>query len=209
MNEKFQFDGEYVMPVLPLRGLTIFPGMMLNFDVERQMSTAALNNAVSDDRYVFLSAQKDVTKDIPQPEDIYDIGTVCRIKQILRQPGSSTIRVMAEGVARGRVVTYLKRGQYYTASIEPLKDKAEKVSKVKMEALLRRCCTLFAEYLSVAVSMPEEALLNIIANADASYVSYYISQNVILYPEDKQKLLEEVRPSKRLTMLASLLSHTV
>ena len=86
------------LPLLALRGLHVFPGMLLTFDVERPASIAALNAAVRCDQLIFLSAQKDLTADMPQEDDIFSVGTVCRIKQQLRQPRGSLCRVMVEGL---------------------------------------------------------------------------------------------------------------
>ena len=93
------------MPVLALRGLSVFPGMLLNFDVERPMSVAALNMAMGEDQVIFLTAQKDMTKDLPFLEDVYAVGTACRVRQLLRQPGGKSIRVMVEGIGRGRIAS--------------------------------------------------------------------------------------------------------
>lgn len=87
---EYEFKVQRAMPVLPLRGLAVFPGMLLNFDVERPMSAAALNLAMSEDQIIFLTAQKDLAKDVPFLDDIYHIGTVCRVRQMLRQPGGKT-----------------------------------------------------------------------------------------------------------------------
>ena len=86
------------MPLLALRGLHVFPGMLLTFDVERPASIAALNTAIRADQIIFLSAQKDLSADLPTEEEIYAVGTVCRIRQQLRQPHGNICRVMVEGV---------------------------------------------------------------------------------------------------------------
>ena len=81
MSNNFEFSARRNMPVLPLRGLSIFPGMLLNFDVERPMSAAALNFAMNADQILFLAAQKEISKDVPFVDDIYRVGTVCRVRQ--------------------------------------------------------------------------------------------------------------------------------
>ena len=105
MSERFEFTSRRSMPVMALRGLSVFPGMLLNFDVERPMSAAALNLAMNADQIIFLAAQKEISKDVPFLDDIYRVGTVCRVRQLLRQPGSKTVRIMVEGLARGRLDT--------------------------------------------------------------------------------------------------------
>ena len=99
-----EFTARRSLPMMALRGLTVFPGMMLTFEVERSMSIAALNMAMSDDQIIYLVPQKDIATDIPTPDDVYGVGTVCRIKQMMKQPGTKTIRVMAEGIERGRTL---------------------------------------------------------------------------------------------------------
>ena len=110
------------MPILALRGLSVFPGMLLNFDVERPMSAAALNLAMNADQILFLTAQKEISKDVPFLDDIYRVGTVCRVRQLLRQPGSKTVRIMVEGLARGRLDALTMDTPSLFGEIEPMPD---------------------------------------------------------------------------------------
>ena len=96
-NPNYEFEQSRELPMMALRGLTVFPGMLLNFDVERPMSIASLNQAMGEDQVIFLAAQKEMATDVPTPDDVYAVGTVCRIKQMMKQPGNKTIRVMVEG----------------------------------------------------------------------------------------------------------------
>ena len=194
------------LPMLPLRGLSVFPAMLLSFDVERNASVAALDAAVRGDHLIFLAAQKDVATDVPQEKDIYHVGTVCRVRQQLRQPHSSC-RVMVEGLYRAEAISMDTEGKGYSAQVTRLDDKPEKVSAVRKEALVRSCLSLFNEYLQMNPDMMNEQLLNILANPDIGYVISYIAQNVHFSLEDKQRLLEEVYPSRRLTLLNKLLNN--
>lgn len=196
-----------IMPLLPLRGLSVFPGMLLSFDVERSASVAAMEASVKGDHLIFLSAQKDIATDVPREKDIYRVGTVCRIRQQLRQPHSNVCRVMVEGVYRAEALSMDTDGKYYTAQVCPLDDKPERISAVRKEALVRNCLALFSEYLHMNQDMVTEQLLNVLANPDVAYVVSYIAQNVRFSVEDKQKLLEELYPSRRLTMLSKLLNN--
>lgn len=196
-----------ILPMLPLRGLSVFPGMLLSFDVERNASVAALDAAVKADHLIFLSAQKDIAVDVPDETDIYHVGTVCRVRQQLRQPRSNNCRVMVEGLYRAKSLTMDTEGKYYSAQVIRLDDKPEKVSAVRKEALVRSCLSLFNEYLQMNPDMMNEQLLNILANPDIGYVISYIAQNVHFSLEDKQKLLEEVYPSRRLMLLNKLLNN--
>ncbi len=195
------------MPMLPLRGLSVFPQMLLAFDVERSASVAALDAALKSDQLIFLAAQKDIATDVPREKDIYHVGTVCRVRQQLRQPHSSVCRVMVEGLYRAQAVSMDTEGKYDTALIHSLDDKPERISAARQEALVRNCLSLFDEYLHMNPDMMTEQLLNVLANPNISYVISYIAQNVRLSIEDKQKLLEEVYPSRRLMLLSRLLSN--
>lgn len=194
------------LPLLALRGLHVFPEMLLTFDVERTASIGALGMAAKSEQLIFLAAQKSLTADMPQQEDIYQVGTVCRIRQQLRQPRGNVCRVMVEGLYRARFLTVNADPKGYTAEIIPLPDKDERVSAARREALLRNCMSLFEEYIQFNQDMVNEQLLNLLANPNAAYVSNYISQTVHFNLEDKQKLLEELYPNRRLAMLCKLLN---
>ena len=194
------------LPLLALRGLHVFPEMLLTFDVERTASIGALGMAAKSGQLIFLAAQKSLTADMPQEEDIYQVGTVCRIRQQLRQPRGNVCRVMVEGLYRAKFLTVNADPKGYTAEIIPLPDKDERVSAARREALLRNCMSLFEEYIQFNQDMVNEQLLNLLANPNAAYVSNYISQTVHFNLEDKQKLLEELYPNRRLAMLCKLLN---
>ena len=202
----FEFNSRRTLPVLPLRGLSVFPGMLLNFDVERPMSVAALNFAMGADQVIFLTAQKEISKDVPFLDDIYRVGTVCRVRQMLRQPGGKTVRVMVEGAARGRIENVTMDSPCMFAEIEPMPDVSEKTT-VKTEALCRRCTALYGEYAEISGSVAPESVINIMTSTDAAYVSDFIAQNIYLKPWEKQSLLEELRPSRRLSALCRMLTR--
>ena len=203
---EYEFREQRAMPVLPLRGLSVFPGMLLNFDAERPMSAAALNIAMGEDQILFLTAQKDMTKDIPFLDDIYAVGTVCRVRQMLRQPGGKSVRVMVEGIGRGRIVSLVTDSPCLYAEIEPLPDVSEKPSN-RIEALCRRCVALYGQYSELSGSAPTESLINLVSSNDPAYIADFIAQNIYLKPEEKQRLLEELRPSRRLARLTQFVTR--
>ena len=195
------------MPLLALRGLHVFPGMLLTFDVERPASIAALSSAVRADQLIFLAAQKDLAADMPKEDEIYAVGSVCRVRQQLRQPRGSICRVMVEGLYRARAEDVNCDPKGYSAYIEPLPDKADRVSAERKEALLRSCLSQFEEYIQYNSDMINEQIINLLANPDPAYVSNYLSQNVRLSVEDRQTLMEELSPTRRLALLNRLLSQ--
>lgn len=194
------------LPMLALRGLHVFPEMLLTFDVERQASVGALALAAKYGQLIFLSTQKNLTADMPQEEDVYQVGTVCRIRQQLRQPRGSVCRVMVEGLYRAKFLSINTDPKGYTAEIIPMPDKEERVGAARKEALLRNCISLFEEYIHFNQDMVTEQLLNLLADPNPSYVSNYVAQNVHFSMEDKQRILEEVYPSRRLSLLCKLLN---
>lgn len=197
------------LPVLALRGLNIFPGMLLNFDVERPISVAALNSAMNDDQEIFLVTQKDIATDMPEERDLYRIGVVCRIRQMIRQPGSKLCKVMVEGVQKGAIVKITSDTPHFLGEIELMPNKIERGESAKKDALMRTCIGMFDEYLQLAGNLPPEMLLNIVVSRDPGYVADYIAHNLRIDYREKQRLLEELRPLKRLEMLMSILSHEI
>ena len=195
------------LPLLPLRGLNVFPGMLLTFDVERSASVAALAAAMENDQMIFLATQKDLSIDMPEEDDIYHIGTVCRIRQQIRQPRSKICRVMVEGIYRAEAVSMNTEGKYCSAQLIACNDREERVSSARMEALLRTCLSLYEEYLHLNPEHISEQIINLLANPEPAYVVSYIAQNVALAVDDKQMLLEELYPSRRLAALIKLLKN--
>ncbi len=195
------------MAVLPLRGLNIFPGMLLSFDVERPISLAALNCAQNADQEIFLVTQKDIANDMPEQGDLYEYGVVCRIRQLMRQPGGKLCKVMAEGLYRGRIASLSSEQPYFFGEIESVPDKTEKVASDRKDALIRTVISLFDEYIQLAGNMPAEMLLNLIVSRDPAFVADYTAQNVRFDYRQKQELLEELHPCRRLEMIIEMLNH--
>ena len=205
-EENTQNNENLRLPLLALRGLNVFPGMLLTFDVERSASLGALSAAEKRNQMIYLVPQKDLTVDLPEAKDLYDIGTVCRIRQQLRQPGGGMCRVMVEGLYRAEGLAISTDPKGYSALLRPLPDREERVSAARIEALLRSCVSQFQEYLQMNPELPGEQILNVLANPNAGYVADYIAQNVHLRVEEKQQLLEETAPSRRLALLSRLLT---
>ncbi len=196
------------LPMLALRGLSVFPNMLLNFDVERPMSVAALNNASEGSRRIFLLAQKDITKESPEEADLYKIGTVCSIRQLLRIPGGG-IKVLVEGQFRASVVNIEKTKDVFHATVEPIEEnKTEKVTP-RVEALIRKSVGLFDAYASVTGNVTKEAVIAIYASNEPGYIADYVTQNMYLKPEKKQLILETTAPVKRLEIACDMLMHEI
>ncbi len=196
------------LPILALRGLNIFPGMLLNFDVERPASLAALNQAMNGNQEIFLVTQKDIATDIPTVNDLYGIGMVCRVRQMVRQPGGKLCKVMVEGIYRGAITEIHYETPNFFGDIVRIPDKSDRgTDAAKLEALMRTAVGYFDEYVRLSGTMAPEMILNVVMSKDPAYVSNYIAQNVHFLYTEKQKLLEELHPVRRLERLVEMLSH--
>ena len=157
MNDKFETPKAEGYPLLPMRGLSVFPDMLINFDVVRDRSVAALDVAMRTNRIVFIVAQKDISKEFPEEDDLYSVGTLCLVKQLLRIPGTDGIRVLVEGIQRARLIGFTSGESYCFAEVERIEESA-KHSPVKAEALIRQCVALFDDYFHLVGSLPPEML---------------------------------------------------
>ncbi len=196
------------MPALALRGMTIFPNMAFHFDVSRDSSIKALDLAMEDATAVFLVAQKDLSVEDPGQEDLYTIGTICKVRQILRIPGDN-VRVMVDGLCRGRMNRLLQQEPCLIASVEELPDASPVRNSARAEALIRQVYELFESYCTLAPRINPETFLNVLSQDDPGYIADYIAQNIQLRLEDKQAILEELNPQRRLSRLARILRREV
>ncbi len=195
------------MPVLPLRGLVVFPNMLLHFDVARPQSVKALDRAMKAGGSVFLVPQKDLTQEEPRPEDLCPVGSVCSVRQLLHLPGGS-IRVLAEGTGRGRIGQVVQRTPYLEAVVEPIAPPLKTRNSPRTEALIRQAYEIYGRYAELSPTSPE-TMLAVLASDDPGYIADYIAQNISLRAEDKQALLCELRPVRRLEKLCRLLQREV
>ena len=197
-----------VMPALALRGLTIFPNMLLHFDVGREASIKALDEAMATGQPIFLVAQKEIAVETPRAEDLFSIGTISNIRQILRLPGDN-VRVMVEGVARGQLAGLSQTAPYLIAEVAEIEAGESVRSSPRTEALIRRTYDLFETYSELAPRMTPDVLLSVLSSDDPGYIADYIAQNIAMRAGDKQAVLEELRPVRRLEKLYQLLRREV
>ena len=195
------------LPVLALRGLTVFPHMTLTFDVERPISIAALERAMEADQDIFLVTQREIGVNAPEEKDLYTIGTVSHITQILRL-GQSSVRVMVEGRQRAHLRRLWQTEPFLQANVEaiPEEPSSEAMRKSpRTEALLRQTYALFGEYAEQASGVPEEVVATVMDSRDPGFLADYIAQNIALRYTDKQEILEEFSPFARLRKLNGFL----
>lgn len=198
---------EVKLPLIPLRGLTIFPHMVLHFDVGRQKSIAALEEAMVNDQTILLVTQRDLKVEDPNFDDIYKIGTISKIKQILKLPGDN-IRVLVEGINRAEVLEFTQTEPYFEAKAIVFEEKKVNLS-VEIEALIRQVLDEFEEYISLNPTIPEDVIETVIDIDDASKLSDVITSYLIIKQENRQELLEAIEPKERLSKLLEILAREI
>ena len=196
------------LPVVALRGLTIFPGALVHFDVGRKASIQALEEAMSAGRPVFLVAQRELTRELPGEKDLYRVGTLAHVRQILRLPGSN-VRAMVEGYARGHMSSLVQAEPFLSAEVEEIAPHPAGHGSTKTEALIRSTYELFQQYVEMSPQTSPDLLINILASDDPGFIADYVAQNIAMRNDDKQTILEELRPVRRLERLYRLLSREV
>lgn len=194
-----------IFPVLALRGLVAFPNMMLTLDVGRKKSVRALNCAMDKNEPVYLVAQKDITVEEPEMHDLYPIGCLCRVRQVLKMPDGG-VKVFVQGIRRARHTTFASNGEYYFAEAEECYDKPIKNRAVYIESLVRKIRTEFEKYAAVNHDMPADVIMTVATNGDLSFLCDYIAFNVPAPFDDKQYVLEQLNPVMRAKVLLELLS---
>ena len=195
-----------VFPLIPLRGISVFPGMRLIFDVDREESLGALNAAMEGDQTLFLVAQRDPSADnVGGADDLFKIGTVSRVHQVLRVPGEEGAKVMVEGIDRGYMSRLAAAKPYLSAQVEVLQSETSPRGAVKAEALIRQCYGLLEKYAQGSGLELDDVLRDILGSSDAGYVADYVTQSIYMRYDQKQMVLEELRPMRRLALVNRLL----
>ena len=195
------------IPVLALRGLTAFPGQTVSFDAERDISIFALDNAMENDRRLLAMTQKDLSTAEPGEADLYTIGTVCHILQIIKT-SDTTVRVIAEGESRARLHRLWQKKPFLQAQAELLPEMAARHT-ARSEALIRRTYVLFGEYRELANGIGEDFAAAVLDCSDTGRLADLIAQNITLRHQDRQRVLEELHPDKRLRIVNDILTHEV
>ena len=136
MKKEWTMEETVKMPVIALRGLTVFPNVLIHFDVSREISIKALEEAMASGDPVFLVGQKDIGVEYPEAKDLYTVGTVSNVRQILRTPGDN-VRVMVEGGARGSLKRLLRSAPFLEAEVQPIQEEKAGQNSAKTEALIR------------------------------------------------------------------------
>lgn len=208
MEEKEVSTLRRTIPLIPLRGLTVFPYMVIHFDVGRERSINALEEAMVNDQLIFLVAQKEAETNVPTLNDIYQVGTIAKIKQMLKLPGD-TIRVLVEGISRGKILNVLQESPYFQVEIEEKNYKNEVNIDNETEALMRSVLDAFEEYVEISNKISPEILITIAEIDMPGRLADTIASNIFIKPAQKQEVLEAFDPLERLEILYKILLEEI
>lgn len=201
-----EFNEFMHMPIVALRGLTVFPGMNLHFDVGRKKSIAALKNAMNNDQRIFLVAQKDAGVNEPELDDLYEVGVVCEIKQMIKIPNSPNLRVADEGLCRGDLITIIQPKPFLVGVINEIDEKIAPQTP-ENNAYARLLKDEFENYALKIAKVSNEVISKIISINEIGELADFICANTFFDYQDKQKILNEFDPQKRAEMLFTLLKN--
>lgn len=194
------------IPILPLRDVVVYPHMVIPLFVGREKSIQALEAAMDNGKQILLVAQKSAAKDEPAQEDLYEIGTVSSILQLLKLP-DGTVKVLVEGNKRARIINYLGQEDYFTAQIKELDD--EVVDERESEVLVRTLTTQFDQYVKLNKKIPPEILTSLSSIEEAERMVDTIAAHMSLKLEEKQKILEVIDLHERVEHLMVLMESEI
>lgn len=195
------------MPILALRGLAVFPEQTVHFDVGREKSVRALEAAMKADQTLFLIPQKDLLVDDPKLKDLYAIGTVAKVKQVLKTQGEN-LRILVTGVCRGKI-TELQQSEPYLEGMVEAASPSKTTDNVRAHALRREAVSLYGLYLQMSEHPAQAIQLRMMASEDTGFIADAIAQNSGIDFPDKAKMLCQLNPVKRLETALRLLSQEV
>lgn len=191
------------LPLLPLRGILVFPYMIIHLDVGREKSVKAIEETMIHDRMIFLATQKEAQTDEPNEKDIYEIGTIAEVKQLLKLPGG-TIRVLVEGLSRGKIERYLEHEPHFKVEVTDYSE-AEAITP-EIEALMRNLVNQFEQYVKMSKRIPPETVVTVVNLEEPGRLADIIASHLALKIEDKQRVLEAVDISRRLEILCEIVA---
>lgn len=194
------------MPILALRGLTVFPKTTMHFDVGREKSLRALDKAMKNDQRIFLVTQKDLMADDPDFSDLYEIGTVAQVRQVLRMPGDA-VRILVYGEYRAKITENQKQEPYLAARVESVPDQNYNENSPRIDALIRQAAQLFDEFIQLSQRPVQDIMLKILASHDPGFVADLMTQASTLNYTDKIRVLKNLHPIRRLQLANQLMSR--
>jgi len=195
---------EHTVPLLPLRGLLVYPTMVLHLDVGRDHSVQALEEAMMNDHLIFLTTQKDEAIDEPVQDDLFQVGTLTKVKQMLKLP-NGTIRVLVEGLDRAKIEKFYDMDRYYAVSLQILKQSEEKDAET--EALTRTLLDYFEQYIKLSKKISAETFATVSDIEEPGRMADIISSHLPLKLAQKQSILETIDIKERLNSVIQIINN--
>lgn len=200
MNEQQRI----IVPLLPLRGLLVFPTMVLHLDVGRDKSVQALEKAMMNDHFIFLTTQKDTSIEDPTEDDFFEMGTLTQVKQMLKLP-NGTFRVLVEGLKRGKIEEFLRTDEYFEVRIQTYEN--EEIKDIEEEALMRMILDLFEQYIKMSKKISAETFASVQDIEEPGRLADIVASYLPLKLKDKQDLLEIVNVKERMNAIITFLNN--
>lgn len=195
---------EQNVPLLPLRGLLVYPTMVLHLDVGREKSVQALEKAMVDNHLIFLTTQKDIALDEPGEDDLYSIGTLTKVKQMLKLP-NGTIRVLVEGLKRAEIVEFLPEEEHFAVKVKIYEEEEEKDAEI--EALMRTMLDYFEQYIKMSKKISAETYSSVADIEEPGRMADIITSHLPLKLKEKQSILETLHVKERLNRLIDIIHN--
>ena len=200
-------ENKYILPLVPLRGITIFPGMILHFDVGRPKSIDAIEAAMQNSKLVFLCYQNDILTESPRRVDLAEVGTICEIRQTLRLPDGS-VRVLVEGRDRGAIREFVDMDRFVQVEVERLDDIIGS-DVTYTQLLMRKIQHLTEEYLELYDRLSPETITALLSVEDPGEMADVIISNIPVKPSVKQSILDCVDVTERMELLISIMAEEI
>lgn len=204
-------ENNYTLPLVPLRGLSVFPGMILHFDVGRPKSIDAVEAAMKKNKLVFLCYQNDIMTETPKLSDLAEIGTICEVRQILRLPDGS-VRVLVEGKERGRILSFNTLAEYVSVDVEKLDDilpSGDHDTKIYLSVLMHRVEHLTEDFLGLYDKVSPDTINALLAIDEPGELADVIASNLPIKPAEKQHILDTLDVTERLEELIKIMSNEI
>ncbi|UQD52921.1 endopeptidase La [Bacillus methanolicus] len=198
------YKEEIIVPLLPLRGVLVYPTMVLHLDVGREKSVQALEKAMVDDHLIFLTTQKDISIDDPTEEDVYHMGTLTKVKQMLKLP-NGTIRVLVEGLKRAEIISFFDEDDHYEVSLRTYEDRETK--DAEDQALMRTMLEYFEQYIKMSKKISAETYSSVADIEEPGRMADVISSHLPLKLKEKQEILETVDIKERMNRIIEILHN--
>ncbi|WP_144477661.1 endopeptidase La [Cytobacillus oceanisediminis] len=195
---------EYTVPLLPLRGLLVYPTMVLHLDVGREKSVQALEKAMVDDHLIYLTTQKDISIDEPGEEDLYQMGTLTRVKQMLKLP-NGTIRVLVEGLSRAEIIELFDENDHFSCKVRTFEDDDSK--DVEDEALMRTMLEYFEQYIKMSKKISAETYASVSDIEEPGRMADIIASHLPLKLKEKQEILETIDIKDRMNRVIEIIHN--